>query len=231
MAQDKDLDDPYASFEEYAQITPTSITAAHKPTVDRQLVSVSRFLDLELFGDARRTFNQTPAAEARVYMPTHRGRVYPEAENPFRGSRATRYLGVDPIATATGVVIKIDKARDGSFTAEAALALNDFELLPRNADKGPEPRPFVEVFLTEYGNEVAWPLGSRVEVVAVYGWPAVPRAITDATLELVRLLRMEGPRATTQITDLAGGGATLAASRGAQRIVSDLKRHYGELHL
>lgn len=229
MALDNDLNDPYASFDEYALVTPTSSTSQHKATVERQLVSVSRYLDRELFGDPRHTFNQVAAAEARVFKPRHTGPINAEAENPYGSSKASRYLAVDPIATEAGLVILIDKDRDGSFADEAALAATDYELLPRNADKGPEPAPWTEIFLTEYGNEVGWPLGARVEVTAVWGWPAVPSAIKDATIELTRLLRVEGPRATTQITDVGGVGATLATSRGAQRIVSDLKRHYAEV--
>jgi hypothetical protein len=63
-----------------------------------------------------------------------------------------------------------------------------------------------------------------VQVTARFGWPAVPQAIVQATCQLVGILRLESPRATSQISE--GLDSVLGASFEAQKIVENLQRVY-----
>lgn len=144
------------------------------------------------------------------------------SENPAFYGGLARQLFVDDLVTVT--TIKIDEDRDGLFTDETALAATDYELLPRNAADGPEPAPYTTIELTPWGTKYAFPTGCRVEVVGIFGWPAVPQAIVRACCHLTAILRLDSARATGRIMELDNIYAT---SREAQTIVGELMMHYG----
>jgi len=162
----------------------------------------------------------------RLYYPSGYYSGNPEAENPWLGARASRDLVVDDVATTTGLLIRIDEDQDGLFTDETDLAVTDYELHPLNAGKGPEPQPWTMIRLTRWGTRSAWPNGCQVQVTAKFGWPAVPQAIAEATCQLTAILRLESPRATSQMS--AGFDTILGASQEAQDIVEKLQKVYAK---
>ena len=139
------------------------------------LKAVSRYLDRML----GRSFTKDAEAVARIFVRQPQG-------DP-------RVLWVDDLAVVPAS-IKIDENGDGGFAGETALAADDFELWPLNADKGPEARPWTMIHLPPSGGRAGWPAGRRVEVTAQWGWPAVPEAIARATAHLTAVLRLETPQ-------------------------------------
>src|SRR5262245_956655 len=190
------VSDPYATPQDYRdRINRTD--EGHDAEIYDQLVAVSRVIDKKL----QRFFTKDQTVQARPFYPKGWAEGDPEAENPWfatgRSSIArSRYLNVDDIATTVGLIIKIDHARSGSFASETPLAPTDYLLFPLNADKGPEPQPWTRILLTSWGNELGWPPGSLVEVTAIWGWPAIPRAIREATVQITALRRLATPRPT-----------------------------------
>lgn len=181
---------------------------------------MSRYLDRKL----NRFFTRDDNVVSRIYYPTGYYAGNPEAENPWIGVRGSRELTVDDISTTTGLVVKIDESRDGSFVGDTALATTDYELRPMNADKGPEPKPWNIIALPAWSTKIAWAAGCPVQVTARFGWPTVPEAIAQSACQLVGIYRLDSPRATSQIN--AGFDAVLGTSRQAQDIVERLMAVY-----
>lgn len=196
--------------------------------IDSQLLFVSRWVE-RFLGYKETGFNIDTAVANRIFYPRGYYSGNPEAENPWLGTRATRDLEVDPIATTTGLVITVDTDRDGSFADETALAATDYELRPLNADKSPEPRPWLVVHLPTWSTLAGWYPGSPVQVTAKFGWPAVPQAIVQLTAQLVAIWRLETPRATSQIS--AGFDTVIGTSGPAQSILKDVARSYKRTRL
>lgn len=212
--------DAYADFTRYKAVFPDKTSDSDNSEIDKQCTAVSRYLERKL----GRFFTQDNAVTSRIYYPRGYASGDPEAENPWVGLSRARDLEVDDISTTTGLVITVDTDRDGSFADETALAATDYELRPLNSDKGPEPRPWYVIHLPAWSTQSGWAPGCPVQVTAKFGWPAVPEAIVQATVQLVAILRIESPRATSQIS--AGFDTVLGASREAQAIVSELSRVY-----
>lgn len=123
------------------------------------------------------------------------------------------------IATATGLIVKIDRDGDGSFADEDAVASGDYELRPLDAALGRLARPYTELVLHGLGSvtDYVWPRGLRVQVTAVYGWPEVPVGIKRLCIELLSLWRIEGSRATGMVQqDMA---TFMQTSREAQSML------------
>lgn len=184
------------------------------------LKAVSRYLDRKL----GRFFTKDVSAVARVFYPNGYEAGDPEAENPWRFSVRSRDLRVDDIASTTGLSIKIDEDRDGLFSDETALASTDYQLFPLNADKGPEPAPWNVIHIPSWSAKSGWPPGSPVEVTAIWGWPAVPKAIERATCHLAAIVRMESPRALSGIGQDVE--SVLDQLPDGQRIVAQLSNAY-----
>lgn len=84
------------------------------------------------------------------------------------------------IASTTGLIIKTDDNDDGTF--ETTWASTDYELGPTNALAGSEPVREI----TAVGDRL-FPTGLRrsaLQITALWGWPAVPSDIKEATLLL-----------------------------------------------
>jgi hypothetical protein len=130
------------------------------------------------------------------------------------------WLRVDDLA-AVPVSVLVDENNDG--TPEVALTHNtDFVLEPRNAADGPEPTPYQKIIIPPWSTR--WfSRGYLVRVNAVFGWPAVPKAIERAACQLTAVLRLEGPRASRSISDT---GEILEASPNAQGIIERLVLDY-----
>lgn len=177
------ISDAYATPQEYRAI------AGKRGTEDelllaKHLVTCSRLVDRE----TGQFFGKDEEAVARIFVA--------------RDSRCLDldYSGFCPgIADITDLEIKVDTDGDGSFADEVAWSLGDYNLYPLQADQGPEPRPWDRI--VAIGNKSFIP-GKKVQVTAIFGWPAVPNAVRDEVIELCRIWRLEGPRATGRMDEL-----------------------------
>jgi hypothetical protein len=208
--------DAYADFTTY-KLVIAKADALDDAVITDDLMASSRYLDRKM----GRFFTKDAGAVARIFYPDGYYRGNPEAENPWRYSRGSRELVVDDIADKTGLVIKIDEDRNGSFVGETALATTDYELWPRNADKGPEPKPWRKLLIPIWSTRSGWPAGSIVEVTAVYGYPAIPKAIIRATIHIAAILRFESPFQATGDVD-----ASLDQNEKATGIIASLAHAY-----
>lgn len=91
---------------------------------------------------------------------------------------------IDDLVSVT--TLKTDDAGDGTF--ETTWDTSDYQLLPVNPSAAPETRPYTSVRAVA-GRTFPLPWGAnarkdRVQIVGVYGWPAVPVAIKQACLLL-----------------------------------------------
>lgn len=193
------VSDAYATVSQYRSVIGKTDTA-QDGDIQTDLLAISRYLD----GKLGRFFTQDAAAVARVYVPT---------------KNSTSIQVGDLAANPTSV--KLDTNQDGVF--ETTLTATDYELLPLNANKGPEPWPFNEIGLTPWGDYSLFYKGIRVEVTAKFGWASVPDAIQRATIQMTAILRLETPRATRRIAEL---GDVMEASGDAMNIVRQLAGKY-----
>jgi len=185
----------YATVEQYKNATGiTGIEQDQEILTD--LIAISRYID----GRLGRFFSKDKDPVSRIYMP--------EETSPS--------LWVNDMADSP-VTVKLDTSHNRQF--EQILDPADYELLPYNADKGPEPSPFYQIQLL---NSVFY-AGVRVEVTAKFGWPEVPLAVQRATIHLTAILRLESPRATRRISELS---EVIETSRDAQFIVRQLIEQY-----
>lgn len=197
-----------------AYATPTEYLAANRtanadPNVlASHLAAVTALMVGQMGG---RFFTRDASVVNRVYYPRFTGRT----------------LEVDDIADTTGLVIKVDTDLDGIFTDETAWAANDYQLKPLNAALRPEPWAWNRIYIPTWSAQGIFSPQLPVQVTAIFGWPAVPAAIRTACIELTRILRLEGPRATGLIQgDI---GAAYQTSRQAQSIIADLMAIYQEV--
>jgi hypothetical protein len=195
------LTDAYATAAEYRTITGTSGTTDNNSDANilRDLKAVSRLIERR----TGRFFNMDAAALARIF--------YARESGP--------HLYVDDIASLTNFAIKVDTDGDGSFADETAFAAADYELRPLTAPLGPEPRPWTEIYLPSWTTQSYWNISDRIEVTAIWGWPAVPDAIKDAAVQLTAILRLQSPRATNRVNEM---GDVLSTSRQARDIIDQL---------
>ena len=186
------ISDAYATAAEYrGRVTKTD--TADDATILTQLTAVSRYLE----NRTGQFFNQDAALVQRYY---------PRVVNAGGGSR----LKVDPIATATGLVVKWDDA--GTFAYGTTLAITtDFFLAPYNAAREPEALPWTYLELNPKSAVLgSWPTSARsIEVTAKFGWPAVPAAIKELTIAITR-----------EVRDLQESGAT-AALQSIDAVISE----------
>lgn len=189
----------YATPAEYRRVTGMT-DAGMDADIAIDLQAVSRYLD----GEMRRFFTRDAVPVTRVYAPQSDART----------------LAVDDMSTAP-TQIRVDTAGDRTFAT--TLTPVDYELLPRNADKEPEPWPFTRIALTPQSRIASFAAGQPVEITARFGWPAVPDAIRRATIHITAILRLESPRATRRIAEL---GDTVETSQQAQNIIRQLANQY-----
>lgn len=191
----------YATAEQYRFVTGG--TDSSKDTdILIDLKAISRYID----GKMHRFFTCDADAVTRIYVP----------------AETSSTLWVNDLSAAP-TSIKVDDDGDGDFDDETALASTDYELLPFNADKGPEPSPWMQIALGPWGTRDSFRAGVRVQVIACFGWPAVPEAIQRATIHLTAILRLETPRATRRIPEL---GEAIETSWEAQKIIRQLVSQY-----
>lgn len=130
----------------------------------RVITSASRGIDK--FTGRRFWIDDAPSA--RVYRPGRR----------VVWDRDGQLLMVDDIASVSGLVV--ESGTTGSWTA-----ITDYEVMPENALA--DGRPITSLL------RLAWWFGGyglRLRVTAIWGWPAVPAEVIEATLiQAARLYR------------------------------------------
>lgn len=152
--------------------------------IDNCVGAASRLID----GYCNRRFWQSGTAEARVY----------QAEDSF-------YCSIDDVA-GTALTLKTSSQADGTF--DVTWKVSDYQLEPLNGnldgltwsyDKiravGDYLFPTVNA---NYGDQ------ALVQVTAVFGWPSVPEAVTQATIiQSSRLFkRLDSPLGVAGFGDL-----------------------------
>lgn len=205
------ITDAYADNAKYKAVVGKT-TGDNDSEIDAQLLACSRYMERRL----ERFFTKDASALTRLYIPREVGLGERERPQVLTGLR------IDDMAAAP-TLIRIDEGRDGTF--EKTLAATDYEIRPRNATRGPEPKPYTTIELLWSGAYTAWVPDSVVEVTAVWGWPAVPEAIAQGVCQIVGILRLESARATNMISQ--GFDSFIGASPAAQTIVDRLINVYG----
>ena len=198
--------DAYASAAEYRDRVEKSATGDDTPILV-QLTAVSRYLDRRL----GRFFTQDAEAVARTLDGNGEARLW-----------------VPDIATITGLLVKVDLDADYDFDdSDETLTINThFWVGPANADKGPEPNPYLYLQIVPNNGRLSkWPDQLRsVEVTAKHGWPAVPGAIKEASIVLVHQLRdleQEGFTMSLESID-----STIRSSPQMSAFLLDLEERY-----
>lgn len=195
------IDAAYATAAEYRASMDKQDTGSDA-AIDDDLLSISRHLERRI----GRFFNKDATEQSRIFVPSG-------------GRNETDILAVDDLVSVSEIVI--DDGQDDSFGT--TVAASDYELLPRNADKGPEPQPYRQIRLAPWSDsKTSWP-NARVKVTGIWGWPAVPKPIKTATIRLTGILRLEHPAATGHINEM-GEPETMGPE--AQHIVANLIRNY-----
>lgn len=122
--------------------------------------------------------------------------------------------------------LKTDAAGDGTF--ETTWSASDYQLLPFNTT-GPETRPYTTIravgaqtFPWCYTTQLA--RTDRVQVVGIFGWPAVPQAIKQAA----QLMAAEIFRRKDAPLGIAGEGEftmTVGQNRLAKNLADPYRRY------
>lgn len=217
------VSDSYATAAEYRTgISPNKVDTSADGEILNDLTAVSRWLERRL----GRFFTKDAAAVARDYYGPSAGPVYPEAENPYKFAGAysrTLDLGTDLVSVTTLISDDggVGPASTTSWTSWTANT--DYQLLPLNADKGPEPRPYNALYVPTYSGKLGWPPTRLVRVTGIWGWPAVPASIKRGVINLTAILRLETPTAISRVDSL---GTVVSATPQARAIVDDLVRVY-----
>lgn len=212
------ITDAYATAAEYRTgISPAKTDTSVDGEILNDLTAVSRYIERKL----GQFFTKDASAVDRDFWPPLSGPVYPESENPWKyAGKAAKILHLDvPLVSVT--TLKTDENGDG--TPETTWAATDYQLLPMNADKGPEARPYTAIAIPSWSTQTGWPAGRLVRINGVFGWPAIPAAVKRSVIQLTALLRLETPRATATVNDV---GETLEMSGDARNIIRELSRVY-----
>lgn len=105
-------------------------------------------------------------------------------------SEARTFAACDPYKLKLGAFndlvsvssLETDAAGDGTF--ETTWASSDYQLLPHNPGSAPETRPYTKIRAVG-SRTFPVPLSvaarhDRVQITGVWGWPAIPAAVTQA---------------------------------------------------
>lgn len=178
---------PYASVNEYRAVAGNSDDGADI-LIAAHLQSASDLYNKRV----GQWFYKTDAVTARTFKAKYSDRLDLD------------YAGDCPgIATATGLLIKVDTDADESFSDETAWLATDYRLWPLNAQAAGVQiqEPYRRIEVKPSGAQRFIP-GGLVEVTAVFGWPEIPQTVKDDVLEICRIWRRESPAATGRITEL-----------------------------
>jgi hypothetical protein len=192
--------DPLATVDDYRSVYPGA-GADNDTELLSQLTAVSRYIE-HVCGQM---FTKDTAAVARVFI-----------------GDGTSQLWVGENIAVTPTLVKMDTDNDGTYET----TVSTMELWPLNAAYGAEVNPWRRIDLPSWGTYTYWPKGSRVQVTAQWGWPAIPAAARQACIQLTAILRIESPRATSSIDEV---GRVIGMSNQARGIVEELISQYPKL--
>ena len=156
----------YATLAEYkAFITmrgsSTSTDAADDSVIEALIEGASRYIDIE----TGQRFFADNADKTRYYTPDD-----------------NYALKVDPLS-ASPTSVSIDRTGTRSYTA--LTEDTDFELWPFNAAL--DGNPYTEIRIISALSGYTFPLTTKgVKVVAKFGYPAIPKDVHNATLEIAQ---------------------------------------------
>ena len=202
---------PLATPERYSQILNRDAAApdaASRLVLAGQLEAVSDYLERELdreFLPAKEEVG--PSGEINVAASI---REYPAPLGCF--------LTVHD-CQAKPTAVRIDTKGKGVY--DVTLEASDYRVRPLNAARRRPARPFERLEMLSNPRAKTW--GCTVEVTAPWGWPAVPAAIEQLTIQLVGILRNATPLATSEISDV---GAVIGASKEARHLIHQLGDAY-----
>ena len=96
------------------------------------------------------------------------------------------YVLTDDIATASGLVVKIDSGKDGSYAT--TLTANQYQLEPLNAvSRGVSINRIMAI---PAGTFPTMGMPAPIQITAVWGWPSVPTPVKSACILMAgRLLK------------------------------------------
>lgn len=164
--------------EYYDAIKKPLSTAAEDTIVDRQTISVSRFVDKI---SNRVTFNKDDAPTARTVRASHDGYL------------DLRSSGMPGLATDTGFISTVN----GILLVPAT----DLKFLPLNALVNGDPYTEIELLSGAQIGSFYDPTGF-ITITGTWGYPAVPSIVKDICIELLGIWRAEGPRSTGRMSEL-----------------------------
>lgn len=203
------ITDPYASVEDYKAVAG-KIDGSKDEIIAEALDAVTQTITSE----THQFFGKDAAAVDRIWWGDGSPCLKVYGQNNCPG-----------IATSAGMSVVFDSGYNGTY--ETTFATGTYELHPLSAALGREPGPYKELFLPYWttGSYRFWLPGYRVKVTAIYGWPTVPSGVKRRTIELTRMLQLEGPRSTNRVTDM---GDLLTTSRKARDIIEEIASQYYE---
>lgn len=173
------------------------------------LLAISRLVEENLHV----YFNRDAAAVARVFVGD--------------GTQCLKLRGqldnCPGIAAVTDLAVKVDEDNDGSFADESAWASTDYELHPLNWALG--ERPADSLYIPGWSAKGVFSSGLRVQVTAIWGYPAVPEVIKALTTMWTKIWRLEGPEGTGRINEM---GAVVNMSLDVKRLLDRAESAYGE---
>ena len=177
----------YATLAEFkAWITmrgsSTSTDAADDAVIEDHIEAASRYIDRE--------------TGKRFFVDSEDQTRYYTAEDSF-------LLEIDPLS-ASPTSVSIDTTGLRSYTA--LTEDTDFELLPYNAAL--EGQPYTQIAIIAAISSYFWPLTTKgVKVVGLFGFPAVPDDVKEATLAIAQSLNSSrsGQTSAGRVTVTAAG--------------------------
>lgn len=208
--------DAYATDAEYrARVGDNS--SGVDTTLDSILLTASRLVEQRL----GRVFNQSTADQARYFEG-----VGHEGFDPY-GDRARKLAIDDLVSLAATTPIAVDLAMDGTYSTTFA-ASTWAVLTPFNAALQPEPEPYTHIELLRRGSPTLayWPRVPRVvRVTGTWGWPAVPGAIKELTIQIAhRIKQAHDAGSSGEIPTFEGGSAIIGEADW--RLWRDIEMRY-----
>jgi hypothetical protein len=199
------LSDAYATEPQYRAFSD-EIDPATAGVITEWLEAMSRYLEGCLGG---RNFNNTGTAVARRINPSVAGNT----------------LTVNPIASLDDLEIVVDQYRTGSFSGLTPLTSLQYQAA-YNGNFEPEldGLPYNQLIIPSWSTAYWWSPTAPVQITAIWGWPAVPKLVKLATIELTRIARAKSNWATNRFSDM---GEYVGNDARAKSLIYRLAEQYG----
>lgn len=136
-------------------------------------------------------------------------------------------LWIEDLMTTTGLVVKINTERDGSY-GQTLTVDTDFRLYPRNAPADGRPWTMITGLRNSAYRFPVWPEG--IEITAKWGWTSVPTEVKQACFILAnKFVKRKGAPFGIAGTNQAGTEVRMITPQDADVIslLSGLVRYEG----